>query len=62
MICNKLFSSLAALETESFEIDLRGTGGGLPSVFTSLFLAISVPDLLEIIRLECASVALWVSP
>jgi len=30
MICNKLLSSLAAFETESFESDLRVAGGGLP--------------------------------
>src|SRR6266404_2872258 len=36
MICNKLLSSLAAFETESFESDLRGPEGGLPSLFTGL--------------------------
>ena len=36
MICRRLFSSLAAFETESFEIDLRAGEGGLPSVFTGL--------------------------
>src|SRR4029077_19427942 len=34
MICNKLLSSLAAFETDSFESDLRGPEGGLPSLFT----------------------------
>src|SRR4029453_8598702 len=37
MIWRRLFSSLAALETESLEIDLRAAGGCLPSVFTGAF-------------------------
>src|SRR5438309_1539108 len=55
IICNKLFSSLVAFETDSFEIDLRGVRGDLPSGFTLPFAAFAMPFLIEIIRRKCAN-------
>src|SRR5437870_2317636 len=52
--CNKLFSSLVAFETDSFEMDLRGVRGDLPSAFTLPFAAFAMPFLIEIIRRKCA--------
>jgi len=49
-----LFSSLVAFETDSFEIDLRGVRGDLPSAFTLPFAAFAMPFLIEIIRRKCA--------
>src|SRR5437667_2477942 len=54
IICNKLFSSLVAFETDSFEMDLRGVRGDLPSAFTLPFAAFAMPFLIEIIRRKCA--------
>src|SRR5437660_12441179 len=57
IICNKLFSSLVAFETDSFEMDLRGVRGDLPSAFTLPFAAFAVPFLIEIITRRCANMA-----
>ncbi len=52
MICNKLFNSLAAFETDSFETDLRGGRGDLPSGFTAAFCSNRDAFLIEIIAAE----------
>src|SRR5437660_11420499 len=54
IICNKLFSSLVAFETDSFEIDLRGVRGDLLSGFTLPFAAFAMLFLIEIIMRKCA--------
>ena len=43
MICNRLFNSLVAFETDSFETDLRGVRGDLPSEFTAALAAFGMP-------------------
>ena len=52
MICNKLFSSLAAFETDSFETDLRNGRGDLPWMFTVAFSSNQDAVLIEIITGE----------
>src|SRR6266705_1140361 len=47
--------SLVAFETDSFEMDLRGVRGDLPSAFTLRFAAFAMPFLIEIIRRKCAN-------
>src|SRR6266404_3364838 len=58
MICNKLFSSLAAFETDSFDIDLRVVAGGvLPSVLTTPIP--SNPNAEFVRNCKLASVPIW---
>jgi hypothetical protein len=45
MICKRLFNSLVAFETDSFETDLRGARVDLPSEFTAGFKAFGMPVL-----------------
>src|SRR4029077_20931567 len=57
IICNKLFSSLVAFETDSFETDLRGVRRDLPSAFTLRFCSIRDAFLIEIVTGRCANMA-----
>jgi hypothetical protein len=43
MICNRLFNSLVAFETDSFETDFRGVRGDFPSEFTAALAAFGMP-------------------
>src|SRR6202022_4035356 len=55
MICNRLFNSLVAFETDSFETDLRGVRGCLSSEFTVSFCSNPDAFLIEIIIIRSAT-------
>src|SRR5216683_3101173 len=57
MICNRLFNSLVAFETDSFEMDFRGGCGDLPSEFTIALCSNRDALFLEIISRQCANMA-----